>query len=57
MAGTSNENVHKLQLLQNFAARILASIKNFDHISPVLNGLGWLTTDERAWRNYDLYIH
>lgn len=57
MAGTSNENIHKLQLLQNFAARILASIKNFDHISPVLNGLGWLTTDERAWRNYDLYVH
>ena len=32
----------------NFAARILANIKNFDHISPVLNGLGWLTTDELA---------
>ena len=56
-SGTSNENIHKLQLLQNFAARILANIKNFDHISPVLNGLGWLTTDELAWRDYDLYIH
>ena len=43
-SGTSKDNVHKLQLLQNFAARILTNTKKFDHISPILNELGWLTT-------------
>ena len=36
----------KLQLLQNFAARILTNTKRFDHISPILNELGWLTIEE-----------
>ena len=43
---TSKDNVHKLQLLQNFAARILTNTKKFDHISPILNELGWLTVEE-----------
>ena len=45
-SGTSKENIHKLQLMQNFAARILTNTRKFDHISPVLNELGWLTIDE-----------
>ena len=48
-SGTSKDNVHKLQLLQNFAARILTTLTNtkkFDHISPILNELGWLTIEE-----------
>ena len=45
-SGTSKDNVHKLQLLQNFAARILTNTKKFDHISPILNELGWLTIEE-----------
>ena len=40
-----HKHVHKLQLLQNFAARILTT-KKFDHISPILNELGWLTIEE-----------
>ena len=45
--GTSKDNVHKLQLLQNFAACILTNTKKFDHISPILNELGsWLTIKE-----------
>ena len=31
----------KLQLVQNFAARVLTDTKKFDHISPVLRELGW----------------
>ena len=40
-AGTSKENIQKLQLVQNFAARILTDTKKFDHISPVLQELGY----------------
>ena len=40
-ADTSKENLHKLQLVQNFAARVLTDTKNFDHISPVLRELEW----------------
>ena len=40
-AGTSKQNLQKLQLVQNFAARVLTDTKKFDHISPVLRELGW----------------
>ena len=40
-AGTSKQNLQKLQLVQNFAARGLTDTKKFDHISPVLRELGW----------------
>ena len=40
-ADTSKENLQKLQLVQNFAARVLTDTKNFDHISPVLRELEW----------------
>ena len=39
-AGTSKENLQKLQLVQNVAARVLTDAKKFDHISPVLRELG-----------------
>ena len=45
-SGTSKDNVHKLQLLQNFAARISTNTTKFDHILPILNKLGWLTIEE-----------
>ena len=44
-SGTSKENIHKLQLMQNFAGCIL-NTKRFDHITPVLHELGWFT----IWR-------
>ena len=40
-AGTLKQNLHKLQLVQNFADRVLRDTKKFDHISPVLRKLGW----------------
>ena len=39
-AATSKQNLQKLQLVQNFAARVLTDTKKFDHISPVLRELG-----------------
>ena len=40
-SGTFKQNIHKLQLVQNFAARVLTNTRKFDHISPVLRKLGW----------------
>ena len=40
-AGTSKQNLQKLQLVQNFTVRVLTDTKKFDHISPVLRELGW----------------
>ena len=32
--------------MQNFAGRILTNTKTFDHITPVLHELSWLTIEE-----------
>ena len=40
-SGTFAYNINKLQLVQNFAARVLTNTKKFDHISPVLRALCW----------------
>ena len=39
---TSQQNIKKLQSVQNFAARIISETHKFDHITPVLNQLQWL---------------
>ena len=44
--GTSKVNIHKLQLVQNFAARIILGLKKFDHISG-LKSLGILKVKDR----------
>ena len=46
-AGTSKDNVQKLQLVQNFAARILTDTKKFDHILPVLRKLARVALHQR----------
>ena len=38
-AGTIKSNIAKLQLVQNFAARLLSDKRKFDHISPTLRKL------------------
>ena len=42
LAGTSVNNLARLQLVQNTPARIVAKKSRFDHITPVLSGLHWL---------------
>ena len=48
-AGTYKENIHKLQLMQNFVARILTDTGKYDHITLALKALGWLTIEEQLW--------
>ena len=40
-SGTFEQNIHKLQLVQNFADRVLTNNRKFDHMLPVLQELGW----------------
>ena len=41
--GTFKQNIKKLQLTQNFAARILTDTRKYDHIFPIPHELGWFT--------------
>ena len=38
-SNTSASNIHKLQGVQNFAARIVSGTRKFDHVSPALKDL------------------
>ena len=40
---TSKKNISKLQKVQNFACRIITGKRKFDHITPVLRELRWLS--------------
>ena len=44
-------NLHKLQLVQNFAARVVLGFRKFDHISRGRRSLGWLDVTEKILFN------
>ena len=46
--GLTKQVLHKLQLVQNAAARILTRTKKFEHITPVLSALHWLPVKQRV---------
>ena len=48
---TSNENIRKLQLFQNYACRIVTGLKKYDHISEALKSLKWLNVKEKLLFN------
>jgi hypothetical protein len=44
---TSGESIEKIQLIQNYAARVISvNVGKYDHVSPLLKELGWLPTKE-----------
>ena len=45
-SGTSNLNIHKLQMVQNFSARILSKKKKYEHITPTLKQLKLLPVSD-----------
>ena len=54
-ANTSDSNIKKLQLVQNFAVRIITGARKYDHITPHLQELGWLPVKDHL-RYRDLLI-
>jgi len=48
---TGKRNLYKLQLVQNFAARIVLGLRKFDHISQGRRSLRWLDVTEKALFN------
>ena len=45
------ENIRKLQLVQNYACRIVTVLKKYDHISEALKSLKWLNVKEKLLFN------
>ena len=45
-AGTNRTVLFKLQKVFNFAARVISGRIKFDHISDVLQQLGWLNVEQ-----------
>ena len=50
-SNTSNENIRKLQLGQNYLCRIVTGLKKYDHISEALKSLEWLNVKEKLLFN------
>ena len=46
-SSTSESNIKKIQLLQNFAARIITGRQKLDDLTPVLRELMWLPIKKR----------
>ena len=47
MYGINKDQLHRLQSLQNAAARLVSRSRKFDHITPVLVDLHWLPVEAR----------
>ena len=45
--GISEQQLKKLQLVQNSAARVLTKTRKYDHITPILKNLHWLPIRDR----------
>ena len=45
--GLSAKIIHKLQRIQNSAARLVSGCRKYDHITPVLRDLHWLPVKQR----------
>ena len=50
-SSTSKKNVRKLQLDQNYACRIVAGLRKYDHVSEALKSLKWLNVRENLLFN------
>ena len=48
-SNTAKKNVNKLQLVQNFAARIVVNKSKCDHVTPILKSLNWLPVKDQLY--------
>ena len=47
----SEKNVRKLELVQNYACRIVADLRKYDHVSEALKSLKWLIVRDKLLFN------
>ena len=47
----------KLQLVRNFAGKIVVGLKKFDHISQCLKSLRWLCIKDKLLLNTTVIVH
>ena len=47
LSGITNDNLKKLQSIQNFAAKVIKRKKKYDHVTPILFDLHWLPVEQR----------
>ena len=45
-SNTSTTNIKKLQPVQNFACKVVIETRKFDHVTPLLHELNWLSADQ-----------
>ena len=45
-SNTSSKNIQKLQLIQNFACKIICGARKYDHVTPLLDELNWLSVSK-----------
>ena len=50
-SNASKQNVNKLQLVQNFACRIILGLRKYDHITEGLKSLKWLSVKDKLLLN------
>ena len=48
-SNTTQKNLNKLQLVQNFVARIITNKRKYDHITPVRKSLNWLPVIDQLY--------
>ena len=54
---TSKSNITKLQLVQNFAGKIVLGLKKIDYSSQGLKSLGWLSIEDKLQLNTAVMVH
>ena len=56
-SNTSKRSIKKLQLVQNFVARIVLDLKKYDHISQGIRSLNWLRVNDKLYLNDAIMIN
>ena len=56
-SNTSKTNVKRLQLVQNFAGRIVLGLRKYDHISKGLKSLKWLSISDKLFLYDSIMVH
>ena len=50
-SNTTKANKQKLQLVQNYAGRLVLGLRKYDHISKGLKSLKWLNVEDKLFFN------